>query len=67
MMGSRRREVTSWYFDQKKFKIMFSSHADAFQVRDVINEIAVGNFDAWEQAAEYAWDLQFDTLSDPDG
>jgi hypothetical protein len=57
MMGLKRRTVVEWMRCQSKFKIMWNSKADRFQIRDVVNNIAVGEFMAWDDAAEFTFDM----------
>ncbi|MBW2645189.1 MAG: hypothetical protein JRE23_03235 [Deltaproteobacteria bacterium] len=64
MMGNRRRTVVEWFRVQGKFKIMWNSAADLFQIRDVINNLAVGGFNTWDDAAEWCYKFHNDRLVD---
>jgi hypothetical protein len=45
---------------------MWNSPADRFEIRDTVNNIAVGAFTTWDDAAEHCFDLSHDTLVDKD-
>jgi hypothetical protein len=61
-MGNRRRTVVEWFRVQSKFTVMYNSHADLFQIRDIKNNIAVGAFVTWDDAVEFVFDVAHDTL-----
>jgi hypothetical protein len=44
---------------------MWSFKASRFQIRDIENDIALGEFMEWDDAAEWVFDLTHDTLVDP--
>jgi hypothetical protein len=44
---------------------MWNSKASYFQVRDTENNVGVGNFDTWDDAAEFCFDLAHDTSEAP--
>ena len=62
MVGLRRRTVVEWFRCQSKFKVMWNSDANRFHLRDVKNNIAVGEFWDSDGAMEFAFDLAHDTL-----
>jgi hypothetical protein len=45
---------------------MFNSHADRFQIRDVVNNVAMNEFMTWDDAAEWAFDFKHDILNTVD-
>jgi hypothetical protein len=62
MSGNRRRTVVEWFRVQAKFKIMFNCHSDLFQIRDMVNDLAVGGFTTWDDAAEWCYNFVHDRL-----
>jgi len=64
MYGLRRRTVVEWLRSQSKFKVMFNCNTDLFQIRDVVNNIGVGGFQTWDDAAEWCFDFTHDRLTD---
>jgi hypothetical protein len=43
---------------------MYNSHHDLFQIRDVINNLAVGGFKTWDDAIEWCYKFHTDRLHD---
>jgi hypothetical protein len=41
---------------------MYNPHHDLFQIRDVVNNIAVGGFKTWDGAAEWCFDFTHNKL-----
>ena len=66
MMGLRRRTIIEWFRCQSKYTVMFNGPADRFQIRDVANNIAVGEFMEHDDAVEYCFDLVHDKLHEED-
>jgi hypothetical protein len=57
MMGLKRRTVIEWIRCQSKFTVMWNSKADRFQIRDTVNNVAVGGFREYDDAAEFCFDM----------
>jgi hypothetical protein len=57
MMGLRRRTVIEWFKCQSKFSVMWDFRSERFQIRDIVNKIAIGEFMEWDDAAEWVFDL----------
>jgi hypothetical protein len=62
MIGLRRRTVTGWFRCQSKFTVMFDSGRDRFCIRDVKNNISIGAFTTWDDALEWVFNMDHDTL-----
>ena len=63
MIVSKRQMMWNWMSCQLKYKVMFNPHGDCFQLRDRVNNIAVGYFDTHDDAVEFAYDLCHDLLA----
>jgi len=63
MMGNRRRTVVEWFRVQAKFRVMYNSSADLFQIRDVVKNLAVGGFTSWDEAVEWCYKFHNDRLN----